>query len=103
MRPYMTPIVTAAACTAAFLLGVFASAAATIEERNKAWEGVIVVKDGKVVTNPSTLTPRELARSQIIDRQPSLIGFGCAGMGSRAMVGQEFDEFPACSEIKTLN
>lgn len=103
MRPYMVPLVAAAALSAAFLGGVFVSAAANLEARDKAWEEVLVVKDGKLVAKPSALTPRELARSQIIDRQPSLIGFGCAGMGSRAMVGQEFDEFPACREIKTLN
>lgn len=103
MRPYLEPIITVAAVGLAIIGGVALGYSQAEAKCTKAWEQVIVVKDGKIIPNPEDLTPRQLAVAQIIDRQPTLIGFGCEGMGRRAMVGQEFDEFPTCREIKTLN
>lgn len=68
----------------------------------EAWEQVIVVRNGVEVTNPAALKPRELARSQIIDKAPRLIGFGCEGMGTLAMIAEEEDEFPKCKDIRAV-
>jgi hypothetical protein len=72
--------------------------------RSEAWRDVVVVLDGQQITDPVDLTPRELARAQIIDRKPTLIGFGCDGAGGKAIVAQEEDEFPGlCKEIRAID
>lgn len=66
------------------------------------WYQVIVVSNGVVIAEPWNMTPRELARSQIIDRSPRLIGFGCEGMGGYAMVAEEESDFPMCRDIHSI-
>lgn len=70
------------------------------------WSEVLVVRGGTLVANPSALTPRDLADSQIMAKEARLIGFRCnmddRYVGSLAVVSWDEDEMPDCQEIMTL-
>ena len=80
--------------------GALAEKYLAAEKAASAWEGVLVVRNGTLVPNPSALTPQELAQSQLIDRDDFLIGMGCESQeGDAVMVETHEDHFPMCREI----
>jgi hypothetical protein len=67
-----------------------------------AWSQVLVVRGGTLIANPSAMTPRELADSQIIKRDPQWIAF----CGNKAIVGDDIGEVfdPAhCKQAMNLD
>lgn len=63
-------ILSAALIGSAIMGGILGGCINQIQRDNEAidsWHGVLVVRDGTAVANPSALTPHELAGVQIID------------------------------------